>query len=59
MSNLESISPQLDFLAVQGTLKSILRQHNSKASILGCSAFFTVQFSHPHVTTGKTTALTM
>ena len=59
MSNLESISLQLDFLGVQGTLKSIHRQHNSKASILWCSAFSMVQFSHPHMTTGKTTALTM
>ena len=47
----------LDLLAVQGTLKNLL-QHNSKASILWCSAFFTVQLSHPHMTTGKTTALT-
>ena len=48
----------LDLLAVQGTLKSLLQQHSSKASILRCSAFFTVQPSHPYVTTGKTTALT-
>ena len=47
----------LDLLAVQGTLKSLL-QHSSKASILRCSAFFTVQLSHPYMTTGKTTALT-
>ena len=47
----------LDLLAVQGTLKSLLQQHGSKASILQCSAFFTVQLSHPHVTTGKTIAL--
>ena len=47
----------LDFLAVQGTPKSLL-QHISKASIYQCSAFFTVQFSHPYMTTGKTTALT-
>ena len=48
----------LDLLAVQGTLKSLLQYHNSKASILWCSAFFTVQLSHPHMTTGKTIALT-
>ena len=48
----------LDFLAVQGTLKSLLQHHSSKASILKCSAFFTVQFSHPYMTTGKTIALT-
>ena len=48
----------LDFLAVQGTLKSLLQHHSSKASILQCSAFFTVQLSHPYVTTGKTIALT-
>ena len=48
----------LDFLAVQGTLKSLLQHHSSKASILRCSAFFTVQFSHPYMTTGKTIALT-
>ena len=48
----------LDLLAVQGTLKSLLQHHNSKASILWCSAFFTVQLSHPYVTTGKTIALT-
>ena len=48
----------LDLLAVQGTLKSLLQHHNSKASILRCSAFFTVQLSHPYMTTGKTTALT-
>ena len=48
----------LDFLAVQGTLKSLLQHHSSKASILQCSAFFTVQLSHPYMTTGKTTALT-
>ena len=44
----------LDLLAVQGTLKSLLQHHNSKASILWCSAFFTVQLSHPYMTTGKT-----
>ena len=48
----------LDFLSVQGTLKSLLQHHTSKASILPCSAFFTVQLSHPYMTTGKTTALT-
>ena len=48
----------LDLLAVQGTLKSLLQQHSSKASILWRSAFFTVQFSHPYMTTGKTIALT-
>ena len=48
----------LDLLAVQGTLKSLLQHHNSKASILQSSAFFTVQLSHPYVTTGETTALT-
>ena len=49
----------LDLLAVQGTLKSLLQPHSSKASILRHSAFFTVQLSHPYVTTGKTIALTM
>uniref|UniRef100_A0AC11E677 Uncharacterized protein n=1 Tax=Ovis aries TaxID=9940 RepID=A0AC11E677_SHEEP len=48
----------LDFLAVQGTLKSLLQHHSSKASILLCLAFFTVQLSHPYMTTGKTIALT-
>ena len=47
-----------DLLAVQGTLKSLLQHHSSKASILRCSAFFIVQLSHPHMTTGKTIALT-
>ena len=47
-----------DLLAVQGTLKSLLQHHNSKASILQCSAFFIVQLSHPYMTTGKTIALT-
>jgi len=47
-----------DIFAVQGTLKSLLQHHSSKASILGCSAFFIVQLSHPYMTTGKTTALT-
>ena len=46
----------LDLLAVQGTLKSLLQHYTSKASILRCSAFFIVQFSHPHMTTGKTIA---
>ena len=44
----------LDLLAVQGTLKSLLQHHSSKASVLRCSAFFTVQLSHPYMTTGKT-----
>ena len=48
----------LDLFAVQGTLKSLLQHHSSKASILQCSAFFTVQLSHPYMTTGKTIALT-
>ena len=48
----------LDLLAVQGTLKSLLQHHTSKASVLQCSAFFTVQLSHPYMTTGKTIALT-
>ena len=48
----------LGLLAVQGTLKSLLQHHSSKASILHCSAFFTVQLSHPYMTTGKTIALT-
>ena len=48
----------LDLLAVQGTLKSLLQHHSSKASILWCLAFFMVQLSHPYTTTGKTTALT-
>ena len=48
----------LDLLAVQGTLKSLLQHHNSKASIFWRSGFFTVQLSHPYVTTGKTIALT-
>ena len=46
----------LDFLAVQGTLKSLLQHHSPKASILQCSAFFIVQLSHPYMTTGKTIA---
>ena len=48
----------LDLLAIQGTLKSLLQHHSSKASILLHSAFFTVQLSHPYMTTGKTIALT-
>ena len=48
----------LDLLAVQGTLKSLLHHHSSKASVLQCSALFTVQLSHPYMTTGKTIALT-
>ena len=48
----------LDLLAVQGTLKSFLQHYSSKASIFRCSAFFTVQLSHPYMTTGKTIALT-
>ena len=49
---------RLDLLAVQGTLKSLLQHHSSKASVLWCSAFFIVQLSHPYMTTGKTIALT-
>ena len=49
----------LDLLAVQGTLKSLLQHHSSKASIFWCSAFFMVQLSYPHMTTGKTIALTI
>ena len=48
----------MDLLAVQGTRKSLLQHHSSKASILQCSAFFTVQLSHPYMTTGKTIGLT-
>ena len=48
----------LDLLVVQGTLKNLLQHHSSKASILQCSAFFTVQLSHPYMTTGKTIDLT-
>ena len=47
-----------DLFAVQGTLRSLLQHHNSKASVLPCSAFFMVQLSHPYMTTGKTIALT-
>ena len=49
---------RLDLLAVQGTLKSLLQHHSSKASIFQCSAFFIVQLSHPYMTNGKTIALT-
>ena len=48
----------LDLLAVQGTLRSLLQHHSSKTSILRCSAFFTVQLSHPYMTTGNAIALT-
>ena len=48
----------LDLLAVQGALKSLLQHHSSKASIFRCSAFFTVQLSHPYMTTGRTIVLT-
>ena len=57
----ELISFRMDWLAilaVQGTLKSLLQHHSSKASIIWCSAFFIVQLSHPHMTTGKIIALT-
>ena len=58
-SGLISLSMELlNPLAVQGTLKSLLQHHSSKASILRCSAFFIVQLSHPYMTTGKTIALT-
>jgi len=50
---------QFDLLPVQGTFKSLLQHHSSKASVLQCSAFFMVQLSHPHMTTGKTIALTI
>ena len=52
------VSFRMDLLAVQGTHKSLLQHHSSKASILQCSAVFTVQLSHPYMTTGKTIALT-
>ena len=51
-------SEWMDLLAVQGTLKSLLQHHSSNISILQCSAFFTVQLSHPYMTTGKTITLT-
>ena len=60
--HLELISSRIDWfdlLAAQGTLKSLLQYHSSKASILWCSAFFMVQLSHPYMTTGKTIALTI
>jgi len=57
-SGLISRMDWLDLLAVQGTRKSLLQHHNSKASILQCSAFFMVQLSHPYMTTGKTIHLT-
>ena len=57
-SGLISFRIDFDLLAVQGTLKSLLQHHSSKAMILRCSAFFIVQISHPYVTTGKTIALT-
>ena len=50
--------PEIKLPTVQGTLKSLLQHHNSKASILQCSAFFIVQLSHPHMTTEKTIVLT-
>ena len=57
--NTQDWSPcRMDLLAVQGTLKSLLQHHKSKASILRCSAFFIVQLSHPYMTTGNTIALT-
>ena len=55
--SLEGLILKLDLLAVQGTLKSLLQHHSSKASILRCSAFFTVQLSHPYMTTGKNHSL--
>ena len=57
-SGLTSRIDWFDLFAVQGTLKSLLQHHSSKALILRCSAFFTVQLSHPYMTTGKTIALT-
>ena len=53
-----SLMDWLDLLAVQGTLQSLLKHHSSNASVLWCSAFFTVQLSHPYMTTAKTIALT-
>ena len=55
---ISSIMDWLDLLAVQGTLKSLLQHHSSKASILQCLAFFRVQLSHPYLTTGKAIVLT-
>ena len=49
----------MDLLGVQGTLRNLHQHHNAKASVLRCSAFFMVQLSHPYMTTGKITALTM
>ena len=60
--NMHGISVRIDWfdlLAFQRTLKSLLQHHNSKASVLWCSAFFMVQLSHPYMTTGKTIALTI
>ena len=57
-TQVSTISFRMDLLAVQGTLKNLLQHHSSKASVLRCSAFFTVQLSHPCMTTGKTIALT-
>ena len=54
----DSLEKEMDFLAVQGTLKSLLQDYSSKISILWCSVFFIVQLSHPYMTTGKTKALT-
>ena len=58
MNNQDWFPLRFDLLAVQGTLKSLLQHHSSKASILWCSAFFMIQLSHPYMTTGKTIALT-
>ena len=58
-SRLISFRVRFDLPTVQGTLKSLLEHHNSKASILQCSAFFMVQLSHPYMTTGKTIALAL
>ena len=58
LSKLQEVMDRLDLLAVQGTLKSLLQHHSSKASILWCSASFIVQLSHPYMTAGKTVALT-
>ena len=57
--NIHSRTDWFDLLAVQGTLKSLLQHHSSKASILQCSVFFIVQLSPPYMTTGKTIALTI
>ena len=56
-TQVSTVSFRMDLLAVQGTLKNLLQHHSSKASVLRCSAFFTVQLSHPCITTGKTIAL--